>query len=408
MDRYTFGDDTSPVQNGRKHRRGKGYLPSRRNNAAAKKSNNAASSNSSFRHGGHHYSHAAKGASTSQVNLQQRQQQSHHYGGDGWDNPSARHNSNSNTDETGSLTYSASSSIQSAESSSNSSSFAEILKHIDSDIDLKDYTDPEIKEFMAKQSRAASAESVGHSQYGKMRGLGMEMDVPPPAVAMWMQRNEGRNRQQQHTAQAQTKKRQQQQQQHNLVTSKSHSPSSDLNYSKDSEDEVFGIEFNEYGENVLETIAGHDRDDGVAQKEPFSLENDHFDGKHQNPFRTPGSSAPTSPGRSSSGHVTPPPNSRNKRTSTPPGSNPISRTSSRHSKSSSDGSLDTPAPSSPPLPPPRNPSVEKGRSKNGPKDGDKVVSESALSEAFYAKSWMCGFADSFNFDEFDGFAKFHK
>merc|ERR1719253_64226 len=41
-------------------------------------------------------------------------------------------------------------------------------------------------------------------------------------------------------------------------------------------------------------------------------------------------------------------NSRKQLSSTPPGANVISRTSSRHSKSSSDGSFDTPAPSTPP------------------------------------------------------------
>lgn len=34
---------------------------------------------------------------------------------------------------------------------------------------------------------------------------------------------------------------------------------------------------------------------------------------------------------------------------------------------------------------------------------EKVVED--LSEAFYAKSWMCGFADAFNFDGFDKFQK---
>ena len=97
-------------------------------------------------------------------------------------------------------------------------------------------------------------------------------------------------------------------------------------------------------------------------------------------------------------------NSRKQLSSTPPGANVISRTSSRHSKSSSDGSFDTPAPSTPPHnnsglrhskpPNARNASVTKSRRKSGDRE-DKLVED--LSEAFYAKSWMCGFADAFNF-----------
>ena len=139
-----------------------------------------------------------------------------------------------------------------------------------------------------------------------------------------------------------------------------------------------------------------------------------------NPFRnqdvhpntaasTPQTTSSYSPrGLLASGQVTPPPNSRHKRSSTPPGAKSISRTSSRHSKSSSDGSWDTPAPSSPPnvmKPPHVSRSMPSSSSSTRRKSGkdEKVVED--LSEAFYAKSWMCGFADAFNFDGFDKFQK---
>ncbi len=122
-------------------------------------------------------------------------------------------------------------------------------------------------------------------------------------------------------------------------------------------------------------------------------------------------SAPSSPRSRSSGHVTPPPNSRHKRTSTPPGASSISRTNSRHSKSSSEGSWDTPAPSSPPhgsvggMKPPhaRSTPVSKTRRKSAKEE--KTVAVDTLSEAFYSHPWMCGFADAFNFDGFDKFQK---
>ena len=86
-----------------------------------------------------------------------------------------------------------------------------------------------------------------------------------------------------------------------------------------------------------------------------------------------------------------------------------SGTNSRHSKSSSDGSWDTPPPSSPPQnggsmhskpPHARSMPVSKTRrNSSGLREG-KVVTED-LSEAFYAKSWMCGFTDAFNFDGFE-------
>ena len=135
-------------------------------------------------------------------------------------------------------------------------------------------------------------------------------------------------------------------------------------------------------------------------KDPYQISSPHT------------TSAPSSPPRrTASGTVTPPPNSRNhKRTSTPPGdANSIQRTGSRHSKSSSDGSWDTPAPASPPqissgstfLKPPhaRNTPVSKTRRKSGGRD------ENAVEDLTYKMPWMCGFADAFNFGDFDKFQK---
>mmetsp|Transcript_42194 Transcript_42194/g.77124 ORF Transcript_42194/g.77124 Transcript_42194/m.77124 type:complete len:465 (+) Transcript_42194:667-2061(+) len=457
---FSFGDDTSPVRTGQRHRRGRGY-PSRNNAAPANRNtaansshtnnrnNGAAPANHSSHQSGHHGSSAAarlsNQSSLGNVNLNQRPQT--HYSSDGWDNPPASSNkgNNGNNDDANSLTYSASSSVQSAESSSNSSSFAEILKHIDSEFDLKDYSDPEIKEFMARQSKAANDASggIGQSQYGKMKGMGMEMETapPPPAVAMWKQRTEERSRQQAQMQQAQQQQQgKKKQNQFSMAARAKHTPSSghfDFNYSKDdsSEDDVHGVQFNEYEENVLETIAGLDHDDdGVARHtvtvtsvKPRAVKaaNTHRDQNffNQDPFQSPYNSAPSSPGRGrstssprSSGHITPPPNSKNKRnsyTSTPPGANSISRTSSRHSKSSSDGSFESPAPSSPPLAPHgRSPpaSGKTRRKSSGQREEKKVVTEDVLAEqAFYAKPWMCGFTDAitdvFNLDGFDKFQK---
>ena len=148
-------------------------------------------------------------------------------------------------------------------------------------------------------------------------------------------------------------------------------------------------------------IARHVNVTVVAQTQPSFLDN---------PFRSKDNSRTAqiavSPRGLVSGHVTPPPNSRHKRSSTPPGAKTISRTSSRHSKSSSDGSWDTPAPSSPQniMKPPHVPRSVPGSSARRKSGKDETAIED-LSEAFYAKSWMCGFADAFNFDGFDKFQK---
>eukprot|EP00581_Thalassiosira_minuscula_P014044 CAMPEP_0183715784 /NCGR_PEP_ID=MMETSP0737-20130205/9892_1 /TAXON_ID=385413 /ORGANISM="Thalassiosira miniscula, Strain CCMP1093" /LENGTH=380 /DNA_ID=CAMNT_0025944939 /DNA_START=333 /DNA_END=1475 /DNA_ORIENTATION=- len=368
---FTFGDDNSPVRTGRKHRRGRGYTPPNRKNNANKPLAQA-----------HH----------------------HHSTTDAWGNnnhPPTSPNSNSHQDDndgTGSLTYSASSSVQSAESS-NDSSFSAILKVIDSSEAGENVV--EIKEFMARQSQAANNDNIAsYAQYGKMKGMGMDMSSAAntsPAVKGWMQRNS------QSQQQKMTQRRQQPNQysQYSMaVASKQQSPPQshhlDYSYSKDdsSEDDVYGVDFNEYEENTLETIAGRKREDGPSLQDSYN----------------------SSPNGSPGGYATPTPNSRHERASTPPGAGSnntsmISRTNSRNSKSSSDGSWDTPAPSSPPpnlfhSKPPHSRSsptlsgkTRKMVNKSGKKKDDNVVED--LSEAFYSKSWMCGFTDAFNFDGFE-------
>lgn len=264
--------DTSPVRLGRKHRRGKGHAASSSrttSSSTASSGGRSSSSNSnaasghaagikSYRNGGHNYSSAASEAS-SVLGVQSRlrhqsQQQANYYTGDAWDNNNPSGNNANNKDDnscTGSLTYSASSSVQ--DESSNDSSFADIIKLIESE----GGEGSEIKEFIAKQSNATIGSSIA-SKTGAAAGGNKDA-----AVAGWIQRVEDRSRLQ-HTHE-QTKETQGQNQKHanrkNRMFSMEqtkHPPSNghvDLNYSKDdsSEDDVFGVDFDE---NVLETIAG--------------------------------------------------------------------------------------------------------------------------------------------------------
>jgi len=240
---------------------------------------------------------------------------------------------------------------------------------------MGDYTDPEIKAFMATQSRAAIDGGVvtgHHSHHGKRTGRGAEtMDNhahATPAVAMWNQRAEDRSRHQMQHA------KQKQMPQFN-------------NSSKDENDnrkgDIHGVDFHDVGQNILDTIAGRDTE--------------------ENPYHSPHNSAPSSPRAASHGHTTPPPSIKNKRVNALPGASPISRMSSRHSKSSSDGSFDTPTPSSPSIPSHPRTSPPSGRKGGGHhlRDNKKVVTET-----FYAKPWMCGFTDAFtdslNIGGFDG------
>ena len=260
---FAFADDT-PVQKGRKHR------GRRTNNNAATHANNsnntngAANQNSSYGQGGQKYSRAASmSAQNQRLNLQPSKANTH-YASDTNSKGNNTNNTNNEQDQNscaGSLTYSASSSVQSAESS-NDSSFADIIKLIDSEGEGAS----EIKEFMARQSKAANDGSAGVFIHG-MKGA-KKSSSQNPAVQGWMQRVEDRSRAhqaQQQMAQAQTqtkaqahKKKQQPQHQQYTMTASKHVPNShvDLNYSKDdsSEEDVYGVDFDD--ENVLETIGG--------------------------------------------------------------------------------------------------------------------------------------------------------
>lgn len=224
---FTFGDDSPARFSGRRHRRGRG---------GSGGGGGAQNANNSYRRGRGHLSSAAARS--------------------GWDDQLSNTPSDSSrgsqgfqddNDGTGSLSYSASSSVQSAESSANSSSFGDILKQIDSDMELKEYTDPEVHEFMKKQSRAAvKCESrVGNDQSGKMKGLGMDVVGAPDAVLAWNKRAEDRK---------QVHKKKQPNQ-----TSGGQREQPDFNYFDDelsSDDDVYGVEITQHEENTLQTISG--------------------------------------------------------------------------------------------------------------------------------------------------------
>lgn len=424
---FEFADD-SPTPPGRKHRRGR-YTPNRKNAATAngKASANSpnssrggsADNNSSFRSGGHKFSSAASRAQASSLspqpqhqrlnlNLQQKPPTNYNF----TDSTPTKNSTPGKDDNscTGSLTYSASSSVRSEESS-NESSFADILKVIDSDGDGA----TEVKEFMAKQSKAASYGCYSATGGGQIERDGASTHA---AVQGWKQRQAAAQQQMKQAARGKGQKKK-----FTMAASKHvpTNPNVDLNYSKDDSSgsgDMFGVDFDE---NVLETIAGHD-DDVARHTQAAVSSNSTTPADHpfrdKEPYQTSStfisnndvSSAPSSPRSRNTGHVTPPPNSRHKRTSTPPGAiNSISRTNSRgsrHSKSSSDGSWDTPAPSSPPMKPPHVRSTPVSKTNRKSRSDEKASSVVAdPNEAFYAKSWMCGFADAFNFDGFDTFQK---
>lgn len=121
--------DSAPIRPGRKHRRGRGQA-SRKTTLTTGGGGGGSSQITStpMLSESHNYLH--KHPYTKQAN---------YYASDSWDNaalgsPRNHHTTNNNKDDnscTGSLTYSASSSVQSAESS-NDSSFADIIKLLDS------------------------------------------------------------------------------------------------------------------------------------------------------------------------------------------------------------------------------------------------------------------------------------
>eukprot|EP00578_Thalassiosira_sp_NH16_P028708 CAMPEP_0181087970 /NCGR_PEP_ID=MMETSP1071-20121207/6544_1 /TAXON_ID=35127 /ORGANISM="Thalassiosira sp., Strain NH16" /LENGTH=407 /DNA_ID=CAMNT_0023169869 /DNA_START=429 /DNA_END=1652 /DNA_ORIENTATION=- len=397
---FAFADD-APVQTGRKHRRGRGYMPNRQNAAAANRNQTGVAAN------GHQL---GRGGSQASSQSQQRPQ--------GNLNLSANANrTNSNKDDNnscaGSLEYSQTSSIA---EDSNESSFADILKVFDSEVNGSS----EVKDFIARQSQAANGgggyAACGGGQYEAERTSNADA-----AVQGWMQRVDSRKASAlQQMKQAPKTQPQKKQQQKFTMAEPKHVPTNpnvDFNYSindSSESEEVFEVDFDG---NVLETIVGHDDEVAVPKKvsattqskapakHPFRGEDRYVSSAFNN--NTAASNRPSSRGRTSR-RVTPPPNSRHKHTSAAHFvSNSISPSNSRHSKSSSEGSLDTPVPSSPPhnglstmrsaKPPPRNAPAPKSRRNAGRGGDDKAVA----SNAFYAKPWMNDFADSLDTFDFD-------
>lgn len=162
----------------------------------------------------------------------------------------------------GSLTYSASSSARSAESS-NDSSFSNILKLIDSEGEGAS----EIKDFIAKKKAASGS---GHAVTGGFMAAGggqyesyREVNNKDAAVQAYMQRKAAHQREQQVVAKQQMQSAQQSSHKLNfkknpqnsmMPTTQPVNTNVDLNYSKrDIErDNGYGVEKNVY----LETIAG--------------------------------------------------------------------------------------------------------------------------------------------------------
>jgi len=259
---YEFADST-PVTSGnsKKHRRGRG-IGNRKNKSGT--STSSSSKRSNFRLGGRRGVASLSAQSSSndkKLSLPGRKQQQNVEEGS-----SSRSGGASNRDDNsvgaGSLTYSASSSVQSAESS-NDSSFADIIKLIDSEGEGAS----EIKDFIAKQSKAASGSDAGG---GNMNVFGQEIQKTS-AVAGWIQRVEDRQRQHELEQQRQQQQKKKKDSSSSSTTAlnfhmdDSKMPTNinadltDLNYSKDSkddssEDDVYGVDFDD--ENVLETIAG--------------------------------------------------------------------------------------------------------------------------------------------------------
>jgi len=255
---------TVPVTSGnsKKHRRGRGI--GNRKNKPGTSSTSSSSKRSNFRLGGRRGVASLSAQSSSndkKLSLPGRQQQQNVEEGS-----SSRSGGASNRDDNsvgaGSLTYSASSSVQSAESS-NDSSFADIIKLIDSEGEGAS----EIKDFIAKQTKAASGSDAGG---GNMNVFGQEIQKTS-AVAGWIQRVEDRQRQHELEQQRQQQQKKKKDSSSSSTTAlnfhmdDSKMPTNinadltDLNYSKDSkddssEDDVYGVDFDD--ENVLETIAG--------------------------------------------------------------------------------------------------------------------------------------------------------
>ena len=262
---YEFADST-PVTSGnsKKHRRGRGIGNRKNKSGTSTTSSSSSSKRSNFRLGGRRGVASLSAQSSSndkKLSLPGRQQQQQNVEEGSSSRSGGASNRDDNSVGAGSLTYSASSSVQSAESS-NDSSFADIIKLIDSEGEGAS----EIKDFIAKQSKAASGSDAG----GNMNVFGQDLQKTS-AVAGWIQRVEDRQRQHELEQQRQQQQKKKKDSSSSGTTAlnfhmdDSKMPTNinadltDLNYSKDSkddssEDDVYGVDFDD--ENVLETIAG--------------------------------------------------------------------------------------------------------------------------------------------------------
>ncbi|KAL3822063.1 hypothetical protein ACHAXA_000131 [Cyclostephanos tholiformis] len=328
--------DSLPVRTGQKHRRGMGHTNNGRKIPVASQSSTL---------------------SAGETPQQHTQSQTSYYTTDAWDNADSYHRKD-DIPSTGSLTYSSCSS-EGNDGSANKTSFADIIKLIESEVECEGAS--ELKSFTSKESVVASGMGGSNHASGKKK---LDRET---AVAGWMQRTKDHSMQKQ-------------KEQHAKVTKQTSTAaiykSLEFKSIVDDRDEgsVFGLGVDE---NVLETISGHDDD----RQDPYQI------------------SLATTRNRLS-GRVTPTPNSWHERTSmSSPVANTLSSTNSHHSKSSSDGSWETPIPSSPPhncatmMKPPQARSTT-SLTKLSERGGE-------TNEAFYAKSWMSGFSDAFNFDGFD-------
>ena len=186
---YEFADDSpSKTKRSHRHRRGRGFA-NRKSSASANSSRSSSLSAQSIGH-----------------NTQRGSHQAAHLKADEFANNTTANDHDQNSCA-GSLTYSASSSVQSGAESSNDSSFADIIKLIDSDGDGSD-----LKKFMEKSSHAADSLSQ----------MGMDEN---PVVTAWKERANERTRQQQKAKQKKSKK------QFTMKSSPMPSSNVDLNYS---------------------------------------------------------------------------------------------------------------------------------------------------------------------------------
>jgi len=179
-----------------------------------------------------------------------------------------------------------------------------------------------------------------------------------------------------------------------------------------SEDDIYGAKYAVEMEAIARSNDGTSSPKSQYQTTVFQ----------SSPSSTKNPSISYTPPRSRSsnmnGQMAPKPNyPQNRRTSTPPGTTitPILRTNSQQSKSSSDGSYGTPSPASPPretstmshngqrlfkssMKPP-TPASNARRGAVGTNRGNGGGNDDRVST--YAEPWMCGFADAFNFDDYE-------